>query len=156
MKRTIARSLAAILAVTGLLGTSLQAQAGQASGTFNVNVTLNSACIVGTIGDVSGLTYNAFTTTDVTGSTTAPISCTNGLNYDLKLAKGSNPASTTSSVSTSALGLNYTVAIATPTGTGTGTAVNHAINVTIPKDQAGSCNSASCNVIESYTLYVNY
>lgn len=156
MNRIISRSLAGLLAIAGLLGTSLQAQAGQASGTFNVNLTLNSACIVGSISDVSGLTYNAFTTTDVTGSTTAPISCTSGLAYDLKLAKGSNPASTTSSVSTSALGLNYTVAVATPTGTGTGAAVNHAINVTIPKEQAGSCTSASCNVVEAYTLYVNY
>lgn len=149
-------------AVAGLLAAVVSAPsfAASASNTFNVTITLTSACTVSAPANVA-LAYTAGGAT-VTGTTSTNIQCTNTLPYTLSLngLKGAGVYAKTDA----STGLNYTLAFnaagtggADVTGTGTGAAVAQTIGVNIASGQFGTCATATCvGTAQVNTVYVNY
>lgn len=162
------RFAAASLAVTlaALSGTA----GAQATSAFKVDLSLTSKCYVNMVagtpadvdtGDVT-LTYTAFQTTDAKGSTSFNVTCTNTLPYSIAVTADSDTVA----------GIDYylkvvagtTPAYVSATGGGTlaslagdGTAQSYSIGVLAPKDQAGTCTTATClNVQKSHTITVTY
>jgi hypothetical protein len=106
------------------------ANALTATGTFNVNINLTASCTVGTIADVT-LNYTSLGLVQ-TGSTSAAITCTNGVPYTLALS--------TPPASDAITAIAYTTALTgTIPTTGTGGAQSVAITVTAAAGQAGDC-----------------
>ena len=142
MKKLI---LAAAL-VSGLGVNAWMAQAASTSGTFNVNITLNSTC------SLSAITALDFTYTSFGSAATATgggftVTCTNSLPYTFGLLAGtggSGAGTSTITVTDNAVNLQYTVGTDTAGGTGNGAAQSHSVTGTMAAGQSGTCVSASC------------
>jgi|KBSMisStaDraftv2_1062788.scaffolds.fasta_scaffold818648_2 spore coat protein U-like protein len=158
MKRILtATAIAAALAAPN-------AQAGSTSGTFNVNVTLTSAC---TLSAVTNLAF-AYTSlqaavANATGGGFS-VSCTNSLPYTFGLQSGNGaatpPGASTISVTDNAVNLDYSLGLNAAGGTGNGVAQSYSVTGTMAASQAGTCATASCTnaaaTNKTHTLIVNY
>jgi spore coat protein U-like protein len=140
------------------------AQAGSTSGTFNVNVTLTSACTLGAVTDL------AFAYTSLqAGPANAigggfSVSCTNSLPYTFGLQSGNGaatpPGAATISVTDNAVNLGYSLGLSAAGGTGDGNPQAYNVTGTMNGGQAGTCGVASCTnaaaTNRTHTLIVNY
>ena len=158
MKRIIAATAVAAALAAG------NAQAGNTSGTFNVNVTLTSACTLTAVNDL------AFTYTSLqAGVSNAAgggfsVSCTTSLPYTFGLFSGTvgaaAPGAATISVTDSVVQLNYSLGLSAAGGTGNGAAQAFSVTGTMAGSQAGTCAAASCTnagaTNRTHTLFVNY
>jgi len=158
MKRILtATAIAAALAAGN-------AQAGSTSGTFNVNVTLTSACTLSAVNNL------AFTYTSLQGGVSNAtgggfsVSCTTSLPYTFGLQAGSGaatpPGAATILVTDNAVNLDYSLALSAAGGTGNGVAQNYSVTGSMAASQAGTCAAASCTnaaaTNKTHTLIVNY
>ena len=154
--------LAAIVSLTSLLSSTAQAQS--TSGTFNVNITLTSACTLTAIADVA-FAYTSFQTgaQAATGGGFS-VSCTNSLPYTFGLQAGSGaavpPGTATIAVTDAALNLAYTLGRSAAGGTGSGVAQSYSITGNMAAGQSGTCAGATCTNAAStnrvQTLIVNF
>jgi hypothetical protein len=120
--------LATALGFSTLLGGV--AHAGTTSGTFNVNITLTTACTLSTIGDIN-FTYTSFQSTASTGTGGGfNVTCTNGVPYTFALDNAS--------VTDDFVNLAYTLTLPTPTA-GTGAAQAYTIGGNMAASQGGTC-----------------
>ena len=109
------------------------ANAGSASGSFNVNINLTSSCSIGAIADVT-LAYTSFQPGIASVATSANVTCTNLLPYTLSL---STPIASDPTVA-----IAYTTAFTnTPPTAGTGAAQAVGITVSAVNGQAGTCST---------------
>jgi spore coat protein U-like protein len=158
MKRILtATAIAAALAAGN-------AEAGSTSGTFNVNVTLTSAC---TLGAVTAVAF-AYTSLQVAVQNATGggfnVSCTNSLPYTFGLQVGNGaptpPGAASIAVLDNAVNLNYSLALSAAGGTGNGAAQAYSVTGTMAGNQAGTCAVASCTNAAAtnkiHTLIVNY
>ena len=158
MKRIIAATAVAAALAAG------NAQAGNTSGTFNVNVTLTSSC---TLGAVTDLAF-AYTSLQVGASAATgggfSVSCTSTLPYTFGLQSGNGaatpPGAATIAVSDNAVNLNYSLGLSAAGATGNGAAQAFSVTGTMAGGQAGTCAVASCTnaaaTNKTHTLIVNY
>jgi spore coat protein U-like protein len=158
MKRIIAATAVAAALAAG------NAQAGNTSGTFNVNVTLTSSCTLGAVTDL------AFAYTSLQAGASAAtgggfsVSCTSTLPYTFGLQSGNGaatpPGAATIAVSDNAVNLNYSLGLSAAGGTGNGAAQAFSVTGTMAAGQAGTCAVASCTnaaaTNKTHTLIVNY
>ena len=161
MKRIIAATVVAAALAAG------NAQAGQTSGTFNVNVTLTSTCTLSAVNDL------AFTYTSLQGGASAAtgggfsVSCTTSLPYTFALQAGTPagpfvaPFSTTlGPITDSVVQLQYSLGLSANGGSGSGVAQNYSVTGSMAASQAGTCAAASCTnagaTNRTHTLIVNY
>jgi hypothetical protein len=167
MKTTLSRTLAGLMTLAGLLGTSLQAQAATASANFTVTVNLTAACQISTPPSSNiSLNYTAFQTSAATQESAFGVACTQGLPYTLSLG---NAAAYTGSL----VGLTYNlsllsgasgtteVASATTTTSAQQTAGagenTFRVKATVAADQAGTCGTSTCSATSAqHTLTVSY
>ena len=158
MKRLI---LALAVSIAALGAPAAQAQS--TSGTFNVNITLNSGCTLGAIADVS-FTYTSFGALANSAGGGFNVSCTNGLAYTFGLQAGNGaatpPGAATINVTDDAVNLAYTLGTSAAGGTGSGAAQGYNITGTMAAGQGGNCAGASCGngaaTNRIHTLIVNY
>ena len=158
MKRILtATAIAAALAAGN-------AEAGNTSGTFNVNVTLTSACTLSAVTNVAfAYTSLQAAAANATGGGFS-VSCTNTLPYTFGLQAGSGaatpPGASTISVTDNAVNLGYSLGLSAAGGTGNGVAQNFSVTGTMAGSQAGTCAAASCTngaaTNKTHTLIVNY
>ena len=154
--------LAVIISLTSLLSSTAQAQS--TSGTFNVNITLTSACTLTAIADVN-FAYTSFQVAAqaATGGGFS-VSCTNLRPYTFGLQAGSGaavpPGAATIAVTDVALNLAYSLGLSAAGGTGSGVAQGYNITGTMAGAQAGTCAGATCtNALSAnrvQTLIVNF
>jgi spore coat protein U-like protein len=133
---------------------SVPAQAATTTGTFNVDISLTSACEITTVPTVA-FTYTSFQVGAAAAAVGAgSVRCTNTLPYSVALSPVSATDTTTN--------LAYTLTLGTAGGTGNG--AGQAINVsgTMAGGQAGTCNSslAACtntpDASNLHTLTITY
>ncbi len=157
MKRILtATAIAAALAAGN-------AQAGNTSGTFNVNVTLTSSCTLAAVTDLA-FAYTSLQpgVSNATGGGFS-VSCTNTLPYTFGLfsgTPGTPPGAATISVLDNAVNLNYSLGLSAAGATGNGAAQPFSVTGTMAPAQAGTCATASCTnaaaTNKTHTLIVNY
>jgi len=154
--------LTAVLSVAALTPGVSSAQS--TSGTFNVNITLTSAC---TLSAITALDF-AYTSLQV-GAQAATgggltVSCTNTLPYTFGLQAGNGAAvppgaATIGPITDTAVNLAYS--LTRPAGAvGNGLAQAATITGTMAANQAGTCATASCSnaaaTNRTHTLIVNF
>jgi spore coat protein U-like protein len=143
------------------------AAAQTASGQFDVNITLTSACTLSAITAVD-FTYTSFQP-GVQNSGAASggfsVSCTNTLPYTFGLQAGSGAATppgaaTIGPINDDAVNLQYSLALSAAGGTGNGAAQAYRVTGTMAAGQGGTCAAASCTnaaaTNNTHTLIVNY
>ena len=140
------------------------AQAANSNSTFNVSITLNSACTFDSMPSAS-FTYTAFGSAATLSSTAGSVRCTNGLAIssvrldDGTGTAGAQAASDTQSYTDQATNLQYSLTVTGP-GVGTGSAQALSLTGTMASGQAGNCTTASCTNTSSTnktrTVYINY
>ena len=129
-----------------LLAAAMPARAVTATNTFNVSITLNSACQVVTA-PVIAFTYTSFQTTAATTSSSFNVQCTNTKSItSILLDNGSGGLATGLGqlYTDSATGLQYTLTLSNVPTAGTGTTQTVSIAGSMGSGQAGTCNAASC------------
>ncbi|MBL8521195.1 MAG: spore coat protein U domain-containing protein [Betaproteobacteria bacterium] len=127
--------LVAALGFSSLIGGV--AHAGTTTGTFNVNITLTTACTLTTINDLN-FAYTSFQAAAATPTSGGgfSVTCTNGVPYTF----GLDALTTTDD----AVNLTYTLSLPTPAA-GTGAAQAYTIGGSIAASQGGTCASlGSC------------
>jgi spore coat protein U-like protein len=166
--------LAAIIA-TGLCAGSVQAQAGTATGSLGVTITITSGCTISTsatlaFGSVAGSTL---ATTDATANTTLSVTCTLSSPYAVGMGYGANALATQRRMAgAGSTYLNYALYQSTGTtqpwttatssaactttgacviGTGTGTATSYTVYGDVPAGQAVAAGAFSDTV--TMTVY---
>jgi spore coat protein U-like protein len=158
MKRLITASLVAAALVSGT------AQAGSTSGTFNVSITLTSACTLSAVSDVT-FAYTSLQAGAQPGAGGGfSVTCTDTLPYTFGLQSGSGaatpPGAATISVTDDAVNLAYTLGLSAAGGSGNGVAQAYSVTGTMAGGQAGTCSAASCTnataTNKTHTLIVNY
>lgn len=120
-------------------------QAATSSTTFDVNITLTSAC---TFTNITAVNF-AYTSSQggVQNSTggTIDVTCPNGLVYTSGLVAGVAPGAPAASINVTDNAVNLSYTLNAPTGgPGTGAAQTKTISGTMGANQPGSCASASC------------
>jgi spore coat protein U-like protein len=158
MKRIIAATAVAAALAAG------NAQAGNTSGTFNVNVTLTSACTLAAVTDLA-FAYTSLQAgvSNATGGGFS-VSCTTSLPYTFGLQSGNGaatpPGAATIAVTDNAVNLNYSLGLSAAGATGSGAAQAFSVTGTMAGSQAGTCAVASCTnaaaTNKTHTLIVNY
>jgi spore coat protein U-like protein len=158
MKRIIAATAVAAALAAG------NTQAGNTSGTFNVNVTLTSACTLAAVSDLA-FTYTSLQAgvSNATGGGFS-VSCTTSLPYTFGLQAGSGaatpPGAATIAVTDNAVQLNYSLGLSAAGATGSGAAQAFSVTGSMAGSQAGTCAVASCTnaaaTNRTHTLIVNY
>jgi spore coat protein U-like protein len=149
--------------LSGLGISAWVAEAASTSGTFNVNVTLNSTC------SLSAITALDFTYTSFGSAATATgggfsVTCTNSLPYTFGLQAGSGaaspPGAATITVTDNVVNLQYVVGTSAAGGTGNGSAQSYNVTGTMASGQSGTCGSASCTnataTNKTQTLILNF
>lgn len=127
--------LVAALGFSSLLGGV--AQAGTTTGTFNVNITLTTACTLSTINDIN-FAYTSFQVGNAapTSGGDFNVTCTNGVPYTFALDSAA--------VTDAQVNLAYTLTLPA-TAAGNGAAQNYTIGGQIAGGQGGTCASlGSC------------
>ena len=144
--------------------TAGNAQAGNTSGTFTVNVTLTSACTLSAVTAVDfAYTSLQAAVANATGGGFS-VSCTNTLPYTFGLQAGNGaatpPGAATIAVTDNAVNLNYSLGLSAAGATGNGAAQAFSVTGTMAGSQAGTCATASCTnaaaTNKTHTLIVNY
>ncbi len=139
--------LALAVAFASVFAAIPAAQAGTATGGFNVTVNLTSVCQI-----ASGPANVAFTYTSFQGAAATAtgggfsVQCTNSLPYTMALDAASGTVS----------GLNYTIALSAGSGTGNGAAQGYSINGSMASGQGGTCALGSCSGTDARVLTVTY
>jgi hypothetical protein len=130
------KKVLAFIAAALLIGAGSSAQAGTATGTFNVNITLTSACTVNTAATAANFAYTSLQVAASTFASSFTLQCTNTLPI-VSVALDSL------AVTDAATNLAYTLALgATPASTGAANPV--AVTGSMAGGQAGTCALASC------------
>jgi spore coat protein U-like protein len=140
MKRYLL-SVAALLLVV-----ASPVRAVTATNTFNVSITLNSACQVVTVPTIA-FTYTSFQTTAATASSSFNVQCTNTKSItSILLDNGAGGLATglSQSYTDSATGLAYSLTLSGVPSAGTGAAQAVSISGSMASGQSGSCNAATC------------
>jgi spore coat protein U-like protein len=122
------------------------AGAATSSNTFNVSITLNSACQVTTTPTIA-FTYTSFQAANATSNSNFTIQCTNTKAISSVLlddGAGGLAAGLSQSYVDAATGLAYTLTLSGVPAAGTGAAQTISIAGTMGSGQAGNCNAASC------------
>jgi len=144
--------------------TAGNAQAGNTSGTFTVNVTLTSACTLSAVTAVDfAYTSLQAAVANATGGGFS-VSCTNTLPYTFGLQAGNGaatpPGAATIAVTDNAVNLNYSLGLSAAGATGNGAAQAFSVTGTMAGSQSGTCATASCTNAAAtnkiHTLIVNY
>lgn len=130
------KKYAAALALGLAALATMPSQAGTATGTFDVSITLTSACKVNTT-PTAAFTYTSFQTSAATFSSSFNILCTNTLPI-------TSVALDSTSVTDDATNLAYTLALSGVPSAGTGVAQSIAITGSMAANQAGTCATSSC------------
>ena len=135
------------VAVASMFAAIPAAQAGTATGNFNVTVNLTSQCQI-TAGPTDvAFTYTSFQATAATATGGAyTVRCTNTLPYTMSLDAASGTVS----------GLNYTLSLSAASATGNGAGQNYTVNGSMVSGQAGTCANASCSGTDARVLTVTY
>ena len=136
--RQMKKLVASTITTAALITTAMPAQAAFVSSTFNVDITLTSACSVGTPANLT-FSYTALQVAAATATSPFSVTCATGLPYTVTVSG--------SPVTDDAVGLAYTLAITAPVaspGVGTGAAQNYSVDGSIAGGQAGTCITASC------------
>lgn len=157
-------SIGALLAAAVLVGAATgAAQAASTSGTFQVNISLTSACNVSTINNVA-FAYTSFGSTATATGGGFTMTCTNALPYTFGLQTGSGaatpPGAATLSVTDDAVNLAYMLSTSATGGTGSGATQTFGVTGSMAAGQAGTCGAASCTNAAAtnriHTLIVNW
>jgi spore coat protein U-like protein len=132
------------------------AQAATASNSFDVNIALTPVCKMSTIGNMA-MSYTAFTTTDVTGSTNFSVQCSTDLSFSLGLDAAS--------LTDGATGLDYTLALKTANTGDASTAIGtlasqkgvaagttYYVQGFIAKNQGGTTTAGTANNTRTVTV----
>lgn len=131
--------LASIVAAAAVLSIAPAATAASLTPTFDVDITLNTACQMSTSPANVVFSYTAFETGPVSSTGGGfGVQCTNNLTYTLALDS--------TSVTDTATNLAYTLSLTAAGGTGNGAAQSYTVNGSMAGGQAGSCaaSGASC------------
>jgi hypothetical protein len=167
----IRKYLSAIFAVAVFASLAPGAQAAQATGNFNVTVTLTSVCTMAAIGDLAFGTYTAFQGGALVATpTSATLTCSRGLagvtaNFDTAAPGSTAAAAAANAVGAGVVqGLQYTIlatagapvagTAATAGSIGTGDSRPYAITGNMPANQAGNPSQNASPQVR--TLMVNY
>lgn len=129
-----------------LLAAAMPARAVTATNTFNVSITLNSACQVVTV-PVIAFTYTSFQTAAATTSSSFNVQCTSTKSISsILLDNGAGGLATglAQSYTDNATGLAYTLTLSGVPTAGTGAAQTVNISGSMASGQSGTCNAASC------------
>ena len=140
MKRNLLLLLAALAALVGPAG------AVTATNTFNVSITLNSACQVVTVPTIA-FTYTSFQTSAATTASSFNVQCTNTKSITsilLDNGSGGLAAGASQSYTDNATGLAYSLTLSGVPTTGTGAAQTVNISGSMAAGQSGQCNAATC------------
>jgi spore coat protein U-like protein len=136
-------TLVAMLALAGI-GTS--AHAATATGSFDVTITLTSACRV-VSAPTAAFTYTAFQAAASTISSSFNIQCTNLLpisSVRLDNGAGGLASALSQNYTDAATNLAYTLALVTPPTVGTGANQSISLTGSMAADQPGTCATATC------------
>ena len=131
--------LASIVAAAAVLSIAPAATAATLTPTFDVDITLNTACQMSTAPTNVSFTYTAFAGGAVSSTGGGfGVQCTNNLTYTLALDS--------TSLTDDATNLAYTLTLSAAGGTGNGSAQAYTIAGSMAAGQAGSCaaSAASC------------
>jgi hypothetical protein len=141
------KRLALAVALASMFAAIPAAQAGTATGNFNVTVNLTSKCEV-TAGPADvAFTYTSFQAAGATATGGGfTVRCTNTLPYTMALDAASGTVS----------GLNYTLSLSAAAGTGNGAGQNYTVNGAMVSGQAGTCALGSCSGTDARVLTVTY
>ena len=164
MKKHQMKKLAVLVAALGAatLGSGVS-EAANTSGTFNVNITLNSSCTLGAIAPVT-FVYASLGGAAASGGGGFTMLCTNTLPYSFGLQAGNAAAVPPGAASinvtdNSGINLSYTIN-APASGAGNGATQNLTVGGTMAAGQSGTCATASCTNAASTnninTLIVTY
>ena len=159
MSKLHIKKLAVAVAALGAVAVgSGVAQAANTSGSFNVNITLTSSCVLGTI---SAVTF-AYTTQQVAASNAGGggfnVTCTNTLPYTFGLSAGTPgtaPGTSTLNVTDNGVNLAYQLNLSAAGGTGNGNAQSFTIGGTMAGGQSGTCAAGSCTNTAGATTSTN-
>ena len=167
----IRKYLSAIFAVAVFASLAPGAQAAQATGNFNVTVTLTSVCTMAAIGDLAFGTYTAFQGGALVATpTSATLTCSRGLagvtaNFDTAAPGSTAAAAAANAVGAGVVqGLQYTIlatagavvagTAATAGSIGTADSRPYSISGNMPASQAGDPTQNASPQVR--TLTVNY
>lgn len=160
MSKLHMKKLAVVVAALGsvAIGSGV-AEAANTSGTFNVSITLTSACTLGAVSPV------AFAYTSLQGGVSNAtgggfnVTCTNTLPYTFGLQAGNGaavpPGTATINVTDNGVNLAYQLNLSAAGGTGNGSAQSFTVGGTMAASQAGNCALASCTNTAGATLSTN-
>ena len=141
------KKLVAGAVATALLFIASAVQATTATGSFNVSITLNSACEVVTVPTIA-FAYTSFQTSAATTSSSFTIRCTNTKTITSVLldnGSGGPAAGLTQAYVDQATGLSYSLTLSGVPTAGTGAAQTISISGSMAAGQSGDCNAASCS-----------
>lgn len=156
-RRALRAAATGLVSAAALLSPGLHAQT---NADFNVTLTLSGSCTIAAIPILAFGTYTAGRTTELTASTTASLTCTEGVTFTPALVTGPTVTSTTKVVTDAETNLAYTLAIGGATGVRTATAGANSvtINGTMASGQYGcvttACAGATSN--RTHTLRLTY
>jgi spore coat protein U-like protein len=114
--------------------------------TMLVAIDVQSICIFSTVPADINFTYTAFMTTAQVGSSNFAMQCTSTAPYTLTLDSPSGVVA----------GLNYSLSLSATSANGTGAAQARSVTATMPANQTGTCNAASCTAQQGHTITVSY
>jgi spore coat protein U-like protein len=114
--------------------------------TVLVSIDVQPLCQFSTVPVDINFTYTSFSAAAQAGSSGFAIRCTNTIPYTLALDTGSGVVA----------GLNYSLVLSATSANGTGVAQARTVNATMPANQAGTCNAASCTAQQGHTITVSY
>lgn len=135
------------VAIASMLVAIPAANAGTATGNFNVTVNLTSKCEISAGPTDVAFTYTSFQPGAATSTGGAyTVRCTNTLPYTMSL----------DATSGTVVGLNYTLALSAGSGTGNGAGQAYAINGSMVSGQAGTCTLGSCSGTDARVLTITY
>lgn len=146
--------LVSVIAAASVFAVVSPAQAVDLTPTFDVNITLNTACKMSTAPTAVVFSYTAFGAAATSSGGGFGVQCTKNLTYTIGLDS--------TSVTDNATDLAYTLTLSATAGTGDGTAKAYTIAGNMPAGQAGTCaaSAASCDntsaTNKTRTLTVTY
>jgi spore coat protein U-like protein len=112
--------------------------------TYTIGV--NNQCVFNTFPTAMSFNYTAFSPTAQVLTRQFDLRCSNTLPWSIAISPASNVL----------LGLNYTIAASPATGTGTGSDQVITLTGTIPANQAGTCNAATCTATQAHVVTITY
>ena len=130
--------LTSVIAIAAAFAIIAPAHAVSLTPTFDVDITLNTACIISTAPTNVAFTYTAFGPAATSTGGGFGVTCTKNLTYTLALDS--------TAVTDQATNLAYTLALSSAAATGSGAAQAFTIAGAIAAGQSGTCaaSAASC------------